>query len=73
MTPINATKPTREEEELDTLRTLANTVKIIEEAKITGRRLKPLPFPILDYIKAYEKEFGDLQARYEGETDKNGG
>ena len=60
-------------DELDTLRTLANTVKIIEEAKVTGRRLSPLPFSLLDYIEAYEKEFGDLKARYAGETDENGG
>lgn len=54
------------QEELDTLRTLALSVKLLEDAKVTGRQLTPLPVSLSEYIEAYEGEFGELLPDSEG-------
>jgi len=54
------------QEELDTLRTLALSVKILEDAKVTGRQLTPLPCGLSEFIEAYEGAFGELLPDSEG-------
>ena len=53
------------EKELDSLRTFMLTVKILEDAKNTGRRLKPMPFTLLGYINTYEAAYGPLSREKE--------
>jgi len=53
------------DEEINSLRTFMLSVKIIEDAKITGRTLTQLPFPLLEYIESYEEAYGVLSEKKE--------
>ena len=50
----------KETVEIESLRTFMFTVKILEDAKVTGRKLKKLPVPLLDFIRGYEEVYGAL-------------
>ncbi len=47
-------------EEVESLRTFMLTIKILEEAKVTGKKLTKLPVSILKYIESYEEAYGVL-------------
>lgn len=67
--PMNALEylSSKKDEEIDALRTFMLSVKIIEDAKVTGRKLTELPFPLLEYIESYEAAYGELSENKEEE------
>lgn len=67
--PMNALEylASKKDEEIDSLRTFMFTVKILEDAKVTGKKLKKLPVPLLDFISKYEEVYGALSKKKEEE------
>lgn len=67
--PMNALEylSSKKDEEIASLRTFMFTVKILEDAKVTGKKLRKLPVSLLDFIGKYEEVYGALSKKKEEE------